>query len=89
MEQWINLAASSPSNGLGVFLENWLVLLYLGPETIMPLASVLAAVLGFLLIFWRWIVTAIKKIFKRSQPAQVEPQSEVEEQGTYVDPLDE
>jgi hypothetical protein len=39
-------------------------LLYLGPETIMPLASILAAVLGFLLIFWRVILKSLKAGFK-------------------------
>ena len=39
-------------------------LFYLGPETIMPLASILATILGFLLIFWRAILRFIKrKIF--------------------------
>lgn len=44
------------SLGLGIF--------YLGPETIMPLASILAAVVGISLIFWRFIVNFIKKLFK-------------------------
>ena len=30
--------------------------MYLGPETIMPLASALAAVTGVLLMFWRRVV---------------------------------
>ena len=30
--------------------------MYIGPETIMPLASVLAAVTGVLLMFWRRVV---------------------------------
>lgn len=51
----------------------WLVkgaigpLFYLGPETIMPLASILAAIVGFLLIFWRAIVKGIKKVFGKDQ----------------------
>jgi len=89
MDFMLNLAASAPTNGTGIFLENWLVLMYLGPETIMPLASILAAVLGFLLIFWRFIVNSIKKIFKRSQGDEIEGQSENTEPGNYVDPLDE
>jgi hypothetical protein len=39
-------------------------LLYLGPETIMPLASILAALIGFALIAWRYIVNFFKKAFK-------------------------
>lgn len=89
MDFMLNLAASGPTNGPGMFLENWLVLLYLGPETIMPLASILAAVLGFLLIFWRWIANFIKKIFRRSNGEEIEAQAETSEPGDYVDPLDE
>ena len=36
--------------------------LYLGPETIMPIASILAAILGVLLMFWRLVVRAIKYV---------------------------
>lgn len=89
MDFLLNLAASGPTNGPGMFLENWLVLMYLGPETIMPLASILAAVLGFLLIFWRFIVNSIKKIFKRSKGDEIEGQAETTESVNYVDPLDE
>ena len=44
--------------------------LYLGPETILPLTSVIAAVVGVLLIFWRYILSAIKKLIRkiRHQP---------------------
>lgn len=40
------------------------VLLYLGPETVMPLASILAALVGILLIGWRYIVNFLKQAFK-------------------------
>jgi site-specific recombinase len=39
-------------------------LLYLGPETVMPLASILAAIVGVLLLFWRLIFGFFKRIFK-------------------------
>ena len=38
--------------------------LYLGPETVMPLASIIAAVVGFLLIFWSLLLRPIKKIYR-------------------------
>ena len=41
--------------------------LYLSPDTIMPLASILAAVLGFLLIFWRVVVNFFKKMTGRGK----------------------
>lgn len=44
-------------------------LLYIGPDQIMPLTSILGAIGGALLIFWRHVVGAAKKvaaIFKKS-----------------------
>ncbi|HZA24384.1 MAG TPA: hypothetical protein VFA32_17590 [Dehalococcoidia bacterium] len=41
------------------------VLLYLGPETIMPVGSFLAAALGVLLIFWRQTVAIARNSFRR------------------------
>jgi hypothetical protein len=38
------------------------MLLYLGPETLMPLASILGAAVGFLLIFWRLLLKPFKKV---------------------------
>lgn len=34
--------------------------MYLGPETIMPLASALAAITGALLLFWRRTVIIVR-----------------------------
>ena len=36
--------------------------MYIGPETLMPLASILAAIAGVLMLFWRKTV----EIFKNS-----------------------
>jgi hypothetical protein len=59
------LGLSDPVNGRG----------YLGPETLMPLASLLAAVAGFFLMFWRVIVKFIKKTVRkmRGLPDEVPP----------------
>jgi len=59
------LGLSDPINGLG----------YLGPETLMPLASILAAIAGFLLMFWRVIFKFVKKTYRklRGLPDQVPP----------------
>lgn len=40
------------------------VFLYLGPETTLPLASALAAIIGVLLIFWRRALVVASKIFR-------------------------
>jgi hypothetical protein len=42
-----------------------LVLLYLGPETIMPIGSFLAAAVGIVLIFWRQAMAMVRNSFRR------------------------
>jgi hypothetical protein len=39
--------------------------MYIGPETVMPLASALAAVGGVLLMFWKKVTGATRWIFRR------------------------
>lgn len=36
--------------------------LYIGPDVLMPLASAVAAVVGFLLMFWRKTVSVAQRI---------------------------
>jgi hypothetical protein len=50
---------------LGNVSTKSIVLLYLGPETIMPVGSFLAAALGVLLIFWRQTVAIARNSFRR------------------------
>jgi hypothetical protein len=38
-----------------------LTLAYVGPETVLPVASVLVAALGFLLAGWSWVVRGVKR----------------------------
>jgi hypothetical protein len=39
--------------------------LYLGPDTLMPIASVFAAVAGFVMMFWRRLVGMVKFVVQR------------------------
>ena len=55
------LILSRPLWSLGA---QFALLLYLGPETIMPLASILGAIVGFVLIFWRVLVRFFQKVAK-------------------------
>jgi hypothetical protein len=57
----ISIVFSVPRWGLE-FLAGGL--LYLGPETALPLASFLAAIIGFILIGWRWIWSLAKRFFR-------------------------
>ncbi len=46
-----------------------LVALYVGPDQVMPVMSILATILGFLLVFWNRVVSLLRKftgLFKRS-----------------------
>lgn len=38
---------------------------YIGPDSLMPLASAFAAVAGFVLMFWRKIVGAFRAVISR------------------------
>jgi len=40
------------------------LLLYIGPETILPLTSALAAILGILLMFWHRFIGLLRKFWK-------------------------
>ncbi len=37
---------------------------YLGPNTVMPLVSILAAIVGVFLIFWRFLFSVVQGLFK-------------------------
>ena len=38
--------------------------LYVGPDAILPLASAVAAVVGVLLLFWRYVVGLVRRTFR-------------------------
>jgi len=38
-----------------------IVILYIGPDQIMPLTSVLGAIVGFALMFWNRLVVAVRR----------------------------
>jgi hypothetical protein len=51
--------------------------LYLGPDSLLPLASILAAALGVILIFWRFIKKIIVKLFRRIRGESLQTENEV------------
>ena len=40
------------------------VFAYVGPETILPIVSAFTAILGAIMICWRWIFALVKKGFR-------------------------
>ena len=55
--------------------------LYLGPDTLLPIASLFAAIAGFFLIFWRLIVRFFKTIYRkvRGLPEEVPPEMDLDD----------
>ena len=55
---------------------------YIGPETMLPVASAFAAIVGAILVCWRWIIAFVMKgyrlIFRRS--AETESESATQEE---------
>jgi hypothetical protein len=51
-----------------------LILAYFGPDTMMPLASGLAAGIGIFLMFWQRGVRAVKSTLRRFSGDRAEPQ---------------
>ena len=44
--------------------------LYVGPDQMMPVASILAAAMGFLLVFWNKLLGLIRKVFHLAPPPE-------------------
>jgi len=49
-----------------------IVLAYLGPETMLPMTSAIAGIVGFLLMFGRKALELVSRVFRR-KPATVAP----------------
>ena len=62
---------------------------YLGPETLMPLASILAAIVGFFLMFWRLIVKFFKTMYRKMRGLPDEAPPEFDDEGMLEDALDD
>lgn len=45
-----------------------MIILYLGPDNLIPLASILTAIIGFILLFWHRMVGLVRKLFGRDRP---------------------
>jgi hypothetical protein len=48
-------------------------MLYVGPDQLMPVASVLASLLGFVLIFWTRVRTLLQRIFSTTKRNRKNP----------------
>jgi hypothetical protein len=56
------------------------VALYVGPDQMMPVASVLATVAGFVMIFWNKVVGVVRRVFGGKPPADTaDPSSSTKE----------
>ena len=49
------------------------MLLYVGPDQMMPAMSLLATIMGFIMIFWHKLVGLFRKMFGLSKPPDPTP----------------
>jgi hypothetical protein len=49
-----------------------LMAFYVGPDQMMPVASILATVMGFVMIFWSKVLGVFRRIFGGSKPPEAE-----------------
>lgn len=65
-----------------------MIVFYLGPNTVLPLASILAAVVGLLLIAPRYFIGLIRKGFRRAMQVvrRETPPAEAENAPSDADP---
>ena len=56
---------------------NLLLALYVGPDQMMPVASILATIMGFIMIFWNRVIGVVRRIFggKRAEAEPAAPES--------------
>jgi predicted membrane protein len=50
------------------------IALYVGPDQMMPVASFLAAIAGFLMIFWNKVIGVFRRIFGGGKAPEVHPE---------------
>ncbi len=49
------------------------VALYVGPDQVMPVMSILATAMGMLMIFWNKVMNIFRKLFGMSKPTETSP----------------
>ncbi len=52
-----------------------LLAMYVGPDQMMPVMSILATIMGFLLVFWTKVVGIFRKIFRLDKNSASETSS--------------
>jgi hypothetical protein len=54
----------------------FIALLYGGPDTLMPIASALAAIIGVLLMLWNRVVSYLRRFVQSSSRRPLTPQTQ-------------
>ena len=55
-----------------------MMLLYVGPDAVMPLLSVLGAIAGGILMFWRRLASMVRRLVKPGEKPQEAPSKTTE-----------
>ena len=56
-------------------MNRLLIAFYVGPDQMMPVASILATVMGFVMIFWNKLLNVVRKVLGISKPPAAEDNS--------------
>lgn len=52
------------------FYASLVLMLYVGPDAVMPLLSLLGAIVGGVLMFWRRLTSLVRRVFSPSASKQ-------------------
>lgn len=63
-------------------MDLFLFALYVGPDQVMPVMSILATIAGFFLIFWNKILGLVRRIFGMKRSADAAPADSSTSAGT-------
>ena len=54
-------------------MEHPVILAYIGPETMLPLASIIGAIVGVLLMIWQRVVSFVSNVYARLSGKSASP----------------
>ncbi len=51
-------------------MQPFLIALYVGPDQVMPVMSVLATIAGLVMVFWNKVLSIVRRVFGMRRSAQ-------------------
>lgn len=54
-------------------MQPLLIALYVGPDQVMPVMSVLATIAGLVMVFWNKVLSIVRRVFGMKRSAEADP----------------